>query len=306
MTVRPHDDGPALSVTSSIRLGLLAERCYGRTTLEEGQSASSPCRGEVAPATTKTPSVTSPTTVEYWRNWLSAGTFPDHPWRPYLERSAPHLEGPELRTHGRDHGGVDDLAARDARAGRATGTTATPGLGTPPFMLRSLYRLGFNWEALEYFAFVLEAVAAEGDLDRPFSSPDHVRHRRGARPDRADAGPPLRLPRVAPSPGRQRRLGPAPKRRVGHAPRRGRHPPAPGPGQQIAAPAWAGLAGFVDAAIEHQDDPDQGIWEIRGDPQHFTASKVLCWVAVGPGGRPGHRAGRRRTGRTLAARPPMR
>jgi GH15 family glucan-1,4-alpha-glucosidase len=25
--------------------------------------------------------------------------------------------------------------------------------------------------------------------------------------------------------------------------------------------------------------PDQGIWEIRGDPQHFTYSKVMAWVA---------------------------
>jgi len=27
------------------------------------------------------------------------------------------------------------------------------------------------------------------------------------------------------------------------------------------------------------DQPDQGIWEVRGDPQHFTYSKVMAWVA---------------------------
>jgi len=27
------------------------------------------------------------------------------------------------------------------------------------------------------------------------------------------------------------------------------------------------------------DRPDQGLWEIRGDPQHFTYSKVMAWVA---------------------------
>jgi GH15 family glucan-1,4-alpha-glucosidase len=26
--------------------------------------------------------------------------------------------------------------------------------------------------------------------------------------------------------------------------------------------------------------PDQGIWEVRGDPQHFTYSKMMAWVAV--------------------------
>jgi GH15 family glucan-1,4-alpha-glucosidase len=27
-------------------------------------------------------------------------------------------------------------------------------------------------------------------------------------------------------------------------------------------------------------EPDQGIWEVRGPPQHFTYSKVMAWVAV--------------------------
>ena len=27
------------------------------------------------------------------------------------------------------------------------------------------------------------------------------------------------------------------------------------------------------------DQPDRGIWEVRGDPQHFTYSKVMAWVA---------------------------
>src|SRR5690606_1420417 len=26
--------------------------------------------------------------------------------------------------------------------------------------------------------------------------------------------------------------------------------------------------------------PDEGIWEVRGEPQHFTHSKVMAWVAV--------------------------
>jgi GH15 family glucan-1,4-alpha-glucosidase len=50
--------------------------------------------------------------------------------------------------------------------------------------------------------------------------------------------------------------------------------------EQFVHGVWEGLAGFVEAAIAHAGDADQGIWEIRGDPQHFTASKVLCWVAV--------------------------
>jgi alpha,alpha-trehalase len=40
------------------------------------------------------------------------------------------------------------------------------------------------------------------------------------------------------------------------------------------------LAGLADAAAQRWQEPDQGIWEIRGPPQHFVYSKLMCWVAV--------------------------
>ncbi len=40
------------------------------------------------------------------------------------------------------------------------------------------------------------------------------------------------------------------------------------------------LAACADAAAERWVEEDQGIWEVRGDPQHFLYSKVMCWVAL--------------------------
>ncbi|MDQ6715217.1 MAG: glycoside hydrolase family 15 protein, partial [Actinomycetota bacterium] len=40
------------------------------------------------------------------------------------------------------------------------------------------------------------------------------------------------------------------------------------------------LVACADAAAEHWIEKDQGIWEVRGDPQHFVYSKVMCWVAL--------------------------
>ena len=44
--------------------------------------------------------------------------------------------------------------------------------------------------------------------------------------------------------------------------------------------AW----GLQRALIDHLETvwqrPDQGIWEVRGGPQHFTHSKVMAWVAI--------------------------
>ncbi|MGH2873034.1 MAG: glycoside hydrolase family 15 protein, partial [Solirubrobacteraceae bacterium] len=48
---------------------------------------------------------------------------------------------------------------------------------------------------------------------------------------------------------------------------------------------WRILCRQVEEAIAHWREPDRGIWEIRGEPQHFTSSKVFCWVACDRGAR---------------------
>ena len=40
------------------------------------------------------------------------------------------------------------------------------------------------------------------------------------------------------------------------------------------------LAAAADTAAARWREKDQGIWEIRGEPQDFLYSKLMCWVAV--------------------------
>jgi GH15 family glucan-1,4-alpha-glucosidase len=40
------------------------------------------------------------------------------------------------------------------------------------------------------------------------------------------------------------------------------------------------LIACADTAAIRWREKDQGIWEVRGDPQHFLYSKVMCWVAL--------------------------
>ena len=40
------------------------------------------------------------------------------------------------------------------------------------------------------------------------------------------------------------------------------------------------LVSCADTAAQRWREKDQGIWEIRGDPQHFLYSKIMCWVAL--------------------------
>jgi GH15 family glucan-1,4-alpha-glucosidase len=43
--------------------------------------------------------------------------------------------------------------------------------------------------------------------------------------------------------------------------------------------SWALQRALVDELAEHWDEPDNGLWEIRGEPRHFTHSRVMVWVA---------------------------
>ena len=101
-------------------------------------------------------------------------TFPDHPWRSYLQRSALTLKG---------------LTYAPTGAMVAAATTSlpeTPGgernwdyryswIRDSTFMLWGLYTLGFDWEANDFFYFIADVADGRG---RPA---DHVRDRRRAR-----------------------------------------------------------------------------------------------------------------------------
>jgi GH15 family glucan-1,4-alpha-glucosidase len=40
------------------------------------------------------------------------------------------------------------------------------------------------------------------------------------------------------------------------------------------------LVALADAASDRWQRPDNGIWEIRGEPRHYLFSKLMCWVAL--------------------------
>ncbi len=55
--------------------------------------------------------------------------------------------------------------------------------------------------------------------------------------------------------------------------------------EQIPEALWPVLKNQVEEAIKHWKEPDRGIWEVRGEPQHFTSSKIMCWVALDRGSK---------------------
>jgi GH15 family glucan-1,4-alpha-glucosidase len=43
---------------------------------------------------------------------------------------------------------------------------------------------------------------------------------------------------------------------------------------------WPVVQTQAECAARVWRDPDQGIWEARGKPQHYVSSKLMCWVAL--------------------------
>ena len=275
---RVQADGIDVRLTSSLQLELAGGRAYGHTTLSEGGGAfAALCWSDRAgPSTLEEAYDRVWVTSGFWRGWLKGGSFPDHPWRSYLERSALTLKGLSYAPTGA------------VLAAATTSLPETPGgernwdyrytwVRDSSFMLWGLLTLGFEWEAFEFFAFVLETAGSGslqimygigGERELPERTLDHLSGYEGARPVRVGNGAfdqrqhdvwGMLLDSVA---IHARALG-----------------------SQLPAAAWELVARLVEGAADAWSEPDRGIWEVRGEPKHFTASKVLCWVALDRGAR---------------------
>ena len=51
-------------------------------------------------------------------------------------------------------------------------------------------------------------------------------------------------------------------------------------GAPISYDMWTTLRALVDWVCRNWQQPDEGVWEVRGGRQHFVYSKVMCWVAI--------------------------
>jgi GH15 family glucan-1,4-alpha-glucosidase len=50
--------------------------------------------------------------------------------------------------------------------------------------------------------------------------------------------------------------------------------------QRLPRRLWPIVQAQAKCATAVWQDPDQGIWEARGKPQHYVSSKLMCWVAL--------------------------
>ncbi|MEO6496121.1 MAG: glycoside hydrolase family 15 protein, partial [Solirubrobacteraceae bacterium] len=267
-----------LTLATDLRLGFEGPRAKARTTMRDGDVAfvALSWSDHGGPETYDDAYQQLVSTADYWHDWLSHGTFPDHPWRTHLQRSALTLKG---------------LTYAPTGAMCAAATTSLP--ETPQgernwdyryswirdstFMLWGLYTLGFDWEANDFFYFIQDVASGEeelqvmyglgGELELTESTLEHLDGYEGARPVRIGNG--------AWNQEQHDVWGALLDSIYLHTKSRDNLPES----------VWPIVVRSVERAIERWQEPDRGIWEVRGDPKHFTSSKIFCWVACDRGAR---------------------
>ena len=51
-------------------------------------------------------------------------------------------------------------------------------------------------------------------------------------------------------------------------------------GEPIAHDLWENLVRLINWVCDHWQEPDEGIWEVRGGRRSFLYSRLMCWVAI--------------------------
>jgi GH15 family glucan-1,4-alpha-glucosidase len=268
----------SLRVTTDMRPGIEGSGLHARTRMTEGQShfvalSWSPLP---PPRTLSEASDRYKQTAEYWRQWITLGDFPDHPWRSYLQRSALTLKG---------------LTYAPTGALLAAATTSLP--ETPQgernwdyryawvrdstFALWGLYTLGFDREADDFFYFIADGCRDGQDLQIMYGvdgerclDEQTLTHLSGY-----EGAFPVRIGNGAYDQNQHDVWGAVLDSVYLHARSR----------SQLSQSLWPVLKRQVESAAQHWEEPDRGIWEVRGEPQHFVSSKLMCWVALDRGAK---------------------
>ena len=267
-----------LRLTTDLRLGFEGPRAIARTLMHEGDSrfcALSWTRHE-PPRDYEDAYKRLVWTAHHWQHWLARGSFPDHPWRTHLERSALTLKSLTFAPTGA------------LLAAPTTSLPETPGgernwdyryswVRDSTFALWALYTLGFDWEANDFFCFIADVAEKNEDLqimygiggERDLTEQllEHLDGYIGSRPVRIGNGAYDQVQHDV--------WGAVLDSVYIHTKSR----------DHLEERLWPLLTRQVESALANWRLPDRGIWEVRGEPKHFTSSKLMCWVAVDRGAR---------------------
>jgi GH15 family glucan-1,4-alpha-glucosidase len=267
--------GLTIRLAGDLPLGIEGEQVRGRRVLHAGESAYctlSWAHELAAPEDVATARARLDATGAFWRSWIANSNMPDHRWREALQRSALAVKG------------LTYMPTGATVAALTTSLPETPGgernwdyrytwIRDSTFTLQALHWLNLDWEADEFMQFIADLEPTEdgslqimygidGRRDLTEVTVDELTGYVGARPVRVGNGAYNQ---------RQNDVYGAVldsillhSRRSQHLPRR----------------LWPIVQSQAECAMASWQQPDQGIWEARGEPRHYVSSKLMSWVAL--------------------------
>jgi GH15 family glucan-1,4-alpha-glucosidase len=267
-----------LKLTSDMRLGFEGPRAMARTLIKAGETrfcALSWSQHE-PPTTYEDAYERLVWTAHHWQHWLARGNFPDHRWRSYLQRSALTLKGLTYANTGAVVA-APTTSLPETPQGERNWDYRYSWIRDSSLTLWGLYNLGFDWEANDYFYFIADIAERDKDLQIVYGvdGESDLSERTLPHLNGYEGAVPVRVGNDA---YRQRQndvWGSVIEAVYLHATSR----------DHLDERLWPILQYQVEQALEHWREPDCGMWEVRGEPRHFTSSKLMCWVAAERGAR---------------------
>ena len=267
--------GQTLRLQTDISLGIEGGRARARHVLRDGES--------VFCALTWADPAHVPTSVDqaleqleattmFWRDWLARAAIPDHEFGPLIQRSALAIKG------------LTYMPTGSTVAALTTSLPETPGgernwdyrytwIRDSTFLLRALHYLLLDWEADEFMQFI-------ADLDRDDDGGLQIMYGIDGRRDLTESvredlsgyggARPVRIGNGAFDQQQNDVFGAALDSVLLHS----RH------SQRLPRRLWPLVQAQAECATAVWRQPDQGIWEARGEPRHYVSSKLMCWVAL--------------------------
>ena len=264
-----------IRLRSDLALGIEGNSVRARHVLGPGERAYcalSWAEGLAAPQNADEAEVRIAATTRYWRAWLGGARIPDHRFRDPIQRSALAIKG------------LTYMPTGAAVAALTTSLPETPGgernwdyrytwMRDATFMLQALHWLHLDGEADEFMQFVADVKPTEdgslqimygvdGRRELPESTRDDLSGYAGARP--------VRVGNAAFSQRQNDVFGAVLDSILLHTRRN----------ERLPGRLWPIVESQAECATRVWRDPDQGIWEARGKPQHYVSSKLMCWVAL--------------------------
>ena len=266
-------------LVTDLRLGFEGPRARARTTMREGDVAFAALGWSEhgMPMSYEQALERLARTQRFWQEWLKHGSFPDHPWRTHLQRGALTLKGLTYAPSGALIA-ASTTSLPEAPGGDRNWDYRYSWIRDSTFTLWALYSLGFEEEANDFFYFVADmAEAEEGQLQIMYGIGGEAKlqeqvleHLSGYEQSR-----PVRIGNGAYDQDQHDVWGAVLDSIYLHTRSR----------DQLPDRLWPIIKRQVERALERWREPDRGIWEVRGDPKHFTSSKLMCWVALDRGAR---------------------